>query len=64
MVRRTSTGLKEISIPLKELLRAKVDDIQVEAGDVLYIPSSRLKSALNAGALLTSAGAAAVYRIP
>ena len=64
MVRRTPTGLKEIPVPLKELMRAKVDDIQVEAGDVLYIPSSRLKSALNAGALLTSAGSAAVYRIP
>ncbi len=64
MVRRTPTGLKEIPVPLKELLRAKVGDIQVQAGDVLYIPSSRVKSALNAGALLSSAGTAAIYRIP
>jgi polysaccharide biosynthesis/export protein len=64
MVRRTATGLKEIPVPLKDLMRAKVDDIPVEAGDVLYIPSSRLKSALNSGAILSSAGAAAVYRIP
>ena len=64
MVRRTSTGLQEIPIPLKDLLRAKGNDLPVEAGDVLYIPSSRLKSTLNAGALLTSAGSAAVYRFP
>lgn len=64
MVRRTPTGLKQIPVPLKDLLSAKVDDIQVEAGDVLYIPSSRVKTALNAGALLSSAGSAAVYRIP
>lgn len=64
MVRRTPTGLKQIPVPLKSLLSAKVSDIQLEAGDVLYIPSSRVKSALNAGALLSSAGSAAVYRIP
>jgi polysaccharide biosynthesis/export protein len=64
MVRRTSTGLKEIPVPLKDLLRAKLDDIPVQAGDVLYIPSSHLKSAINAGALVTSAGTAAIYRVP
>jgi polysaccharide export outer membrane protein len=64
MVRRTPVGLKEIPVPLKELLRAKVDDMKVQPGDILYVPSSRVKSALSMGELLSSAGAAAVYRIP
>jgi polysaccharide export outer membrane protein len=64
MVRRTPAGLKEIPVPLKELLRAKVADMQVLPGDILYVPSSRVKSALSMGTLLSSAGSAAVYRIP
>jgi polysaccharide export outer membrane protein len=64
MVRRTPTGLKEVPVPLKELLNAKVDDMRVQPGDILYIPSSRMKSALSMGTLLSNAGAAAVYRIP
>ena len=64
IVRHTPAGLKEIPLPLKALLRAKASDIPVEAGDVLYIPSSRVKASLNAGALLSSAGTAAIYRFP
>jgi hypothetical protein len=64
MVRRTSSGLKEIPVPMKNLLHAKVADFPMQPGDIIYVPSSRVKSALNAGALVSSAGAAAVYRIP
>jgi len=64
MVRRTPNGLEEIPIPFKNLLRAKVADIQLQPGDILYIPSSKVKTALNAGTLLSNAGAAAVYRLP
>ena len=64
MVRRTSSGLKEIPVPMKGLLHAKVADFRMQPGDIIYVPSSRVKSALNAGALVSSAGAAAVYRIP
>ncbi|HEX6906783.1 MAG TPA: polysaccharide biosynthesis/export family protein [Terriglobales bacterium] len=64
MVRRTSSGLKEIPVPMKGLLHAKVADFPMQPGDIIYVPSSRVKSALNAGALVSSAGAAAVYRIP
>lgn len=64
MVRRTPSGLKEIPVPMKELLHAKAKDIQLQPGDIVYVPSSRVKSVLNAGMLVSSAGAAAVYRIP
>lgn len=64
MVRRTPTGLKELSVPMKDLLRARAADIPMNPGDIVYVPSSKVKSALNAGALASSAGAAAIYRIP
>ncbi len=64
MVRRTPSGLKEIPVPMKDLLHAKAADLRMQAGDIVYVPSSRVKSALNTGALVSSAGAAAVYRLP
>jgi polysaccharide export outer membrane protein len=64
MVRRTPSGLKELSVPMKDLLRAKAAGIPMNPGDIVYVPSSKVKSALNAGALASSAGAAAIYRIP
>ena len=64
MLRRTPSGLQELRVPLKELLHAKVADIPVQADDIIYVPSSRLKTAMNAGALLTTIGTAAIYRVP
>jgi polysaccharide export outer membrane protein len=64
MIRRTPSGLQEMPIALKDLLRAKTADIPLQADDILYVPSSRLKTAMNAGALITSLGTTALYRIP
>ncbi len=64
MLRRTPNGLQELPVPLKDLLRAKVADIPVQADDIIYVPSSRIKTALNASALLTTLGTSALYRIP
>ena len=64
MIRRTANGLQELPVPLKDLLRAKIADIPLEADDILYVPSSRIKTALNAGALLTTLGTTALYRVP
>ena len=61
MLRRTPNGLQELPVPLKDLLRAKVADIPVQAEDIIYVPSSRVKAALNAGALLSTLGTAAIY---
>src|SRR5438445_5360612 len=44
MLRRTPNGLQELPVPLKELLHAKVADIPVQADDIIYVPTSRLKT--------------------
>jgi len=64
MIRRTPNGLQEVPVALKDLLRAKIADIPLQADDILYVPSSRVKTALNAGALLSTLGTTALYRVP
>ncbi|MDP9162169.1 MAG: polysaccharide export protein [Acidobacteriota bacterium] len=65
IVRRTPSGLHEVSVPLKPLLQAKVADLPVEAGDILYVPSSKAKSALaSSSSLLNAMGQTAIYRLP
>lgn len=63
MLRRTPNGLQELSLPLKKVLRAKVADIPLQADDIIYIPSSRMKQVLNTGTLMTAAGTASIYRV-
>jgi polysaccharide export outer membrane protein len=62
MLRRTPDGLQQVAVKLKDILKAKSPDIPVQADDIIYVPSSRLKTALNAGQVLTSVGTAAIYR--
>jgi polysaccharide export outer membrane protein len=65
IIRRTPDGLKELPVPLKPLLNAKVPDLPVLAGDILYVPNSRAKSALAASStLINSVGQTAIYRLP
>jgi len=64
LLRRTENGLQEQQIDVKKLLRGKVHDVAVRDGDILFIPSSALKEALNASALLAGASTAAIYRVP
>ena len=64
MIRRTPTGLQELPVPLKQLMHAKVADIPLKADDIVYVPSSRLKAAVNASALLSTLGTTALYRVP
>jgi len=64
MVRRTPSGLQELSVPLKNILRAKAPDMPVQADDIIYVPSSNVKAFLNASSLITSLGTLAIYRIP
>lgn len=64
MIRRTPTGLQELPVPLKDLLHAKVADIPLQADDIVYVPSSRLKAVVNASALVSTLGTTALYRVP
>ncbi len=64
MIRRTPTGLQEVPVPLKKLLRAKTADVPLQPDDILFVPNSRFKEIVNASALVSGLGTAALYRIP
>jgi polysaccharide export outer membrane protein len=64
MLRHTPNGLQEIPVPLKNILRAKTPDMPLEPDDIIFVPNSRIKQVLNAGALATTLGTVALYRIP
>jgi polysaccharide export outer membrane protein len=64
MMRRSPNGLQEIPVPLGKMLRGKQSDIAVLPNDILYVPSSRVKSVLSLGEIVALTSQAAVYRIP
>ena len=64
MLRKTPSGLKELPVPLKNILQAKAPDMPVQAEDIIYVPRSRVKAALAPGVLLNTLAAVAIYRIP
>jgi len=39
-------------------------DISVQADDIIFVPTSRMKQVLNAGALASVATTVAIYRMP
>jgi hypothetical protein len=64
LLHRTSTGFQEEKINLKKMLRGKAQDIAVKNDDILFIPSSGIKRAVNTSMLVGAAGTAALYRLP
>jgi len=64
LLRRTENGFQEQGVDLKKLLRGKAHDVSVRDQDILFIPSSGVKTALNAGALVATVGTAAIYHVP
>jgi polysaccharide export outer membrane protein len=64
LLRRTANGFQEQQIDLKKLLRGKAQDVSVSNEDILFVPTSGVKSALNAGALVATVGTAAIYHVP
>lgn len=63
LLRRTTDGLKETSIPLPKLLAGKVGDIPVQPDDILYVPNSGVRTFLNS-AIVTMGSQAAIYKLP
>jgi polysaccharide biosynthesis/export protein len=43
IIRKGPSGLTEVPVPLKQLLRAKADDMQMQAEDILFVPTSSRK---------------------
>ena len=64
LLRRTETGFQEQGVNLKKLLRGKTGDLAVHDQDILFIPTSGVKTALNASALVATVGTAAIYHVP
>ena len=64
LLHKTDNGFQEQRIDLKRLLRGKTRDIAVKDQDILFVPTSGVKSALNAGALVATATTVAIYRVP
>ena len=64
LLHRTENGFQEQGVNLKKLLRGKAHDVPVRDQDILFIPSSGLKTALNASALVAVAASAAIYHVP
>jgi polysaccharide export outer membrane protein len=64
LLRRTENGFQEQKIDLKKLLRGKTHDVSVRDQDILFIPGSTLKEALNASTLVGLAAGAAIYKVP
>jgi polysaccharide export outer membrane protein len=64
MLRRTPNGLQERPVPLKALLRGKTPDIPVSPDDILFVPSSRVKTFVAASTVVaTTTASAAIYRV-
>jgi polysaccharide export outer membrane protein len=64
LLRRVQNGFQEEKIDVTKLLRGKARDVSVRDEDILFIPTSTMKSALNAGTLAATVGTAAIYRVP
>ena len=63
LIHKTADGPHETTISVKKILAGKAKDLQLEADDILFIPHSTAKGAMQgmSAALQTAAGAA-VYR--
>ncbi|HEY6119666.1 MAG TPA: SLBB domain-containing protein, partial [Pyrinomonadaceae bacterium] len=63
LIRKSPNGYTETSVPLKRLLQGKTGDMQLQAEDIVYIPTSLTKAAVyrTAPALVADASAAAIY---
>jgi polysaccharide export outer membrane protein len=65
LIRKTPSGeQQEIPLPLNKILSSKSPDLPLQAGDILYVPSSTAKSATRRGlqAILEAATGVAIYR--
>ncbi len=64
ILRRTSTGLQNIQLPIKDILAAKAPDVPLQADDILFVPGSKGKMALErgSGSMLSLITGLAIYR--
>lgn len=65
LIRTTAQGRQEIPVNLKKMLQSKSTDLAMQDNDILFVPSSAAKNAMkDMEAVLPTAAAASIYRIP
>jgi len=64
MIRHTPEGLKDIPLPLKKVLEAKIPDIELQPDDIIWVPSSKTKGIASTGVatILNALVSLAIYR--
>jgi polysaccharide export outer membrane protein len=64
VIRRTPKGLESKDVDLKKIMQAKAGDLEVQAGDIVFVPSSRTKGLMpgGAGGIVSMLANLAIYR--
>ena len=65
IIHKSPTGLTETPVPLKKLLQAKADDLQMQPDDILFVPTSarKLLESRTAEAAIQMAASAALITV-
>jgi polysaccharide export outer membrane protein len=64
LLRKTADGAQTTPVDLKAMMRGKVPDIPLQSGDVVFVPSSGLKSfGTNTAGIFASVSGAAIYGV-
>jgi len=65
LLRRNGDGAEvDIALPYKKMIRGQTAEVQLQAKDVLYVPTSELKSIFsNGSAIMASAASASIYAV-
>jgi polysaccharide biosynthesis transport protein len=64
LLRKTADGTQTTPIQLKAMMRGKIPDIPLQTGDIVFVPSSGLKSfGTNTAGIFASVSGAAVYGV-
>jgi polysaccharide export outer membrane protein len=63
LIHKTDAGYTDKEVPLKKIMNGQLDDFEIQAEDILYVPNSAVKSAFQGAvpAVLRSAATATVY---
>jgi len=64
LIRKTPNGPTEIPVPLRKILSSKTPDIKLQSDDIVFVPSSAVKSAARRSleAIVQTATGVAIYR--
>ena len=65
LLRRNPDGTEmDIALPLNKISRGKTTDVQLRATDVLYVPTSKIKSTfINGASIMAAAASASIYAV-